>query len=320
MLLKRFAAGVLACATLAMVAATAQRMFIITLLRNDPPSDWPWIKARHPRLRAAALYLAGRASSCSAVQALGSVSAAKNLLDEAERIRRDMRLQRTEGAYSLWDTPQGEYWFPADSELRYLAVMLAEQALDNYRGVQPGDVVLDCGANVGAFTRTALKRGSRLVVAIEPGPENVECLRRTFAGEIAAWRVIVKPVGVWDSNGMLRLGVVPTISMGDSFVLHGGSGPAIPVTTVDALVRELELHSADFIKMDIEGSEKNALRGAAESLRRFKPRMAISGYHLPEDPFAIPRLVLSLNPAYAVGFGYCKEFHNELRPEVIEFR
>ena len=61
--------------------------------------------------------------------------------------------------------------------------------------VRPGDVVLDCGANIGVFVRESLDAGAKTVVAIEPAPENIECLRRNFKDEIAAGRVIVYPEG-----------------------------------------------------------------------------------------------------------------------------
>ena len=68
------------------------------------------------------------------------------------------------------------------------------------RGVQPGDVVLDCGANIGIFSKTALASGARLVVAVEPAPDTLECLRRNLGREIAERRVIVYPKGVWDHD------------------------------------------------------------------------------------------------------------------------
>ena len=64
-----------------------------------------------------------------------------------------------------------------------------------FRGVQKGDVVLDVGANIGAYTREALDEGASVVIAIEPGPENVACLRRNFKREIEEKRVILHHAG-----------------------------------------------------------------------------------------------------------------------------
>ena len=64
--------------------------------------------------------------------------------------------------------------------------------------------MLDCGANVGTFTRKALQAGAKLVVAIELEPRNYSCLRRNFEREIRDGRVIVVTKGVWDKDDTLR--------------------------------------------------------------------------------------------------------------------
>ena len=53
-----------------------------------------------------------------------------------------------------------------------------------------------------------------------------------------------------------------------------------------------------FIKMDIEGSEIPALRGAKEIIETQKPKLAICVYHKPEDIWEIPELILDYVPEY----------------------
>jgi FkbM family methyltransferase len=84
--------------------------------------------------------------------------------------------------------------------------------------VRQGDIVLDAGANVGVFTRKALWAGAAKVIAIEPGPENLECLRRNFAAEIADGRVVLYPKGIWDKDDVLKLSIDPVSPARDSFV------------------------------------------------------------------------------------------------------
>ena len=216
-------------------------------------------------------------------------------------------IQEDAGGYTLFETPTGSYWMASGSR-DALEWDLAEQGRriygkDGNRGERRGDIVLDCGANVGVYTRTALTSGAKLVVAIEPAPENVECLRRNLAQEIAAGRVIVYAKGVWDRDDTLALNRDPKNSARDSlFQLEGKAINTIqvPLTTIDELVAELKLDRVDFIKMDIEGAERNAVLGAKETLRKFKPRMALCVYHRPDDPVAIPRAVLNLVPSYHV--------------------
>ena len=180
--------------------------------------------------------------------------------------------------------------------------MLAEEEVDLYRTarITPGSIVLDCGANYGTFTRRALERGAIKVVAIEIDPREQTALRRTFADEIRQGKVIVYGKGVWDRATELDL-------RGDSVVLPRRDAPVrLPVTTIDQIVSELQLPSVDFIKMDIEGAEKNALRGAGMTLTRFSPFLAISSEHLPDDKDTIPALVNNLVPRrYRMEYGYC---------------
>ncbi len=259
------------------------------------------------RFHATWMYLSGRsavgfAESMEAGALLVTQLQASNLVHGKTKL-----LQQEAGGYTLFETPAGNYWMASGSR-DALEWDLAEQARRIYgkggnRGERRGDIVLDCGANVGVYTKTALASGAKLVVAIEPAPENVECLRRNLAPEIAAGKVIVYPKGVWDKDDTLALQRDPKNSARDSLFKLKGDGIdtiQVPLTTIDKLVAELQLDRVDFIKMDIEGAERNAVLGAKETLRRFKPRMALCVYHRPDDPVAIPRAVLDLAPGYHV--------------------
>ena len=74
----------------------------------------------------------------------------------------------------------------------------------------------------------------------------------------------------------------------------------VSVRTIDEVVTTLGLPRVDFIKMDIEGYEIPALKGACETLRRFAPKLAISAYHNPRDVVEIPKLIAQSNPDYSV--------------------
>ena len=165
-----------------------------------------------------------------------------------DELRKAFRVRKQEGPFTLVDTPAGPYWIPV-RDIRALAETEDEQTRDVYSGgmvdVRPGDVVLDCGANVGVYTRHALQKGAKLVVAIEPAPESLECLRRNLAPQIADGRVVVYPKGVWNRDEELPLSAGSQwASTASSVVLdRGGKGPTIPLTTIDRLVAELNLTS-----------------------------------------------------------------------------
>jgi FkbM family methyltransferase len=217
----------------------------------------------------------------------------------AKGVYRASRRIAVEEGLELWNTPYGQYWVVANN-FNTFAHVLAEQAVeiygDNVRGVHEGDVVLDGGAHFGGFTRTALNRGARLVVAIEIAPENAQCLRRNFASEIQAGRVIVYEKGVWDKDDTMVLS-----RKNNTWADHvdsSGPGPSVAVTTIDAIVSDLRLPKVDFIKLDIEGAERNALAGAPATLRTYRPRMAVASYHRPDDLAVLPPLALSEQPDY----------------------
>lgn len=245
-----------------------------------------------------------------------------------DRILAASKLVRSEKGFDLYETPKGRFWVPAGAKKTYmLPFNLAEQELNIYgdegHTVRRGDIVLDCGANVGIFTRVALDRGARKVIAIEPGPENLECLRRNFPGEIATGQVMVVPKGVWHKPDKLTLHVDPANPAGDSFVIQRKGSVAvanIPLTTIDRLLDDLGLEKVDFIKMDIEGAEANAVKGAARTLRKWKPRLSIAVYHHPDHARTIPLLIRGSRPDYEMECEICHEDNGKTRPEIVWFR
>lgn len=73
---------------------------------------------------------------------------------------------------------------------------------------------------------------------------------------------------------------------------------SVPIRSLDSLVLEGAVQRVDFIKMDIEGHEMEALRGAEATIRRFRPKLAISIYHQPQDYIEIPDYIKYIDPSY----------------------
>ena len=215
----------------------------------------------------------------------------------------------TMGGHELvqYSTPMGDFWL-ADTSGETVSWLVWEiGTYEVYRGretrIQAGDTVIDAGAHVGVFTRYALDHGAARVVAIEPNPVNLECLKRNFAQEIEGRRVIVVPEGVWEEASSLELSLhAHDTSRPTLLNLPGGRADflVVPVRPLDDIVVELGLDRVDFIKMDIEGAEREALRGARETIGRFRPRMAICTYHRAGDPIEIPKAARAAIPDYRV--------------------
>ena len=95
----------------------------------------------------------------------------------------------------------------------------------------------------------------------------------------------------------------------NSFVIDQGAGTSkvgVPLTKIDTLVRQLGLPRVDFIKLDIEGAEREALKGGLETLRQFRPRLMLEMYHRPDDRQVLPAVVRQAHADYGLVCGPCE--------------
>lgn len=283
------------------------------------------VYAFYPLLRIFALFVTGHSPVCPLPHAIKSTANAEATIRINDRILAASHLVKEESGLELWDTPKGQFWIPKGN--RYvLPFDLAEMERHIYGSgehfIHPGDIVLDCGASDGDFTREALKAGAKLVVAIEVSPASAECIRRNLAAETANGRVIVYPKGVWDCDDTLTLNIDDSNFAANSVVMRPQAAHAagkVPLTTIDRIVVELRLPRVDFIKMDVEGAEVRAIAGASGTLRRFKPRLAIATEHAPEDERTVPAAVHQARADYRMQCGPCLEANGHVRPDVLYF-
>jgi FkbM family methyltransferase len=232
--------------------------------------------------------------------------------------RLDLELFQPQGERAFWIKTKGS----AMNGETLLAYLLSEQewdvALVEKKHVRPGDIVLDCGAHIGTFTNKALERGAAKVVGFEPDPVNAEAFRRNFKKEIAEGRVILIEQGVWDSKGEMTLTIGTTNSGTNSMVLNLPSHSTIQVgvDTIDAFVNRLNLPRVDFIKMDIEGAERQALKGASGILSKYHPRLMIDSYHRPDDMQVLPQIIHQAWSGYMLMCGGCEVEEGHMKPHV----
>jgi FkbM family methyltransferase len=279
----------------------------------------------YPPARLLAVIATGHSPVCPLKNALHVRADLEEVGHVKDRIFLASKLVREESGLELWDTPKGQFWIPKGNRF-VLPFNLAEMETHIYgqgeHFVHPGDIVLDCGASDGDFTRQALAAGAAKVVAIEISPSSIECLRRNLAAEIAGGRAVVYPKGVWDHDDTLTLEVDDTNFAANSVVLHPENArPSIqvPLTTIDKLVAELGLPRVDFIKMDVEGAEINALAGARETIGKWKPRLAITAEHKPADEVDIPNAVRNIRADYQMECGKCLEDKGRIRADILKF-
>jgi FkbM family methyltransferase len=258
----------------------------------------------------------GKARDCSWAKTAKVIPDALRLFDGSDAIKLQLTLMSHDNKFDIdeFQAPERTYWIKhagtGSDGKALLAYLISEHrwmaAANPREGVRPGDIVIDCGAHVGTFTDEALRRGAATVLAVEPEPVNVECLKRNFHKEIEAGRVILVEKGVWSSETTLQLSVATVNSGMNSFVLDQGSGKiSLPLTMIDKLVKQYGLPRVDFIKMDIEGAEREALKGGLETLRQFRPRLMLEMYHRPDDRVVLPAIVHQAHPDYRIACGPC---------------
>jgi len=97
--------------------------------------------------------------------------------------------------------------------------------------------------------------------------------------------------GAWSQKGFMGFTSVG-MDMGQ---VNESAKEFIEVDTIDNI---LDGKRVSFIKMDIEGSELEVLKGGEKTIREYKPRLAICIYHKMEDIWTIPLELLKYNPEY----------------------
>jgi FkbM family methyltransferase len=255
------------------------------------------------------LYGHGKATDCGPVESILAIHQHRAISEGARVMARQYLRVRSEAGMDEWDSSLGRFWAPRGVPVPGLYRAIAEQDEDIYglSDLWQGSVVLDCGAKFGASVRKALNAGAGLVVAIEPDPDMVACLRLTFAPEIEAGRVIVYPKGVRDRDAVL--------------VLHRSPlrlrNVKARFTTIDHLVSELHLSRVDFIKMDLEGAEPEAVVGAYETIRQFHPEMAVRVDHGSGERAAVKK---ALSSDYLSESCPCTEREGEIIRDVALLR
>jgi len=148
--------------------------------------------------------------------------------------------------------------------------------------LQKGDVAIDVGAAFGInaiiYSKQVGDEGK--VISIEPAEDNLMCLKKNIElNKLKNVTVIQK--GLWSKKDRLRFYLKP-VPGGHSLVTDKDDAVRITeveVDTLDNILTELGIYRVNFIKMDIEGAEIEALRGMEETLENNDVKLAIASYH-----------------------------------------
>jgi len=178
-------------------------------------------------------------------------------------------------------------------------ILITKAYEDEEVQIEPGDIVFNCGANIGIFSIYAAKK-AKMVYAFEPGKNEAVALSENKRLNNCN-NIKIIPKAVSDKTERVKL-ILLGVSSHYLVSKDNRDKKAVDVQTIsiDEFVKEENLERVDFIKMDIEGSEEKALLGAKETLRNFRTKLAISIYHKFSDFYKLPLLIKRLNLDYKI--------------------
>ncbi len=158
---------------------------------------------------------------------------------------------------------------------------------------QDHEVFVDGGCYDGTTFRNFIRwcdgRYER-IYSFEPDRHNYERTRNSLDRD-AIRGVQLYNKGLWDKAETLHFNE----EEGQGSAIADGGGTVIETVSVDMVA---EGAAVSFIKLDVEGAEYEALKGAERTIRDHHPRLAVSIYHKPEDIFTLPELILSFSEDY----------------------
>ena len=181
------------------------------------------------------------------------------------------------------------------------------EALENILHAENFEVYADLGAYNGDTIRSLLPHSPRLktVHALEPDARNFRKLNEYYTS-LDNPNFELKPynVGAWSSEDTLYFDKSGNRNAG---LLQNSSDFSDAINERSKKITEISVNSldnilcserVDYIKYDVEGSEREALLGSQKTIEEYAPSLLVSLYHRSEDLFEIPMLVHKLNPNY----------------------
>lgn len=169
-----------------------------------------------------------------------------------------------------------------------------------------GESFVDVGAFDGFTTEEFIKRCPQYesIYLFEPEGKNINIAKDRLALKN---NIHYFQNGLSDKKTTLRFS-----SDGSSSMVCKDGEIYIDVDKLDSFVES----SVTFIKMDIEGGEHDAIKGAEETIRKYHPRLAISVYHKPNDLWKIPEQILSIRNDYKI---YLRHYTEGISETVMFF-
>jgi FkbM family methyltransferase len=182
---------------------------------------------------------------------------------------------------------------------------------------EPGDVLLDGGAFLGEISmRFALDVGPEgRVYGFDPFARHAQLATLNAKRNGLGDRIRFVPAGLAARSTVAGLAELPPVETSESAPTQAVN-PGRRVDSTDAMIAIDDfadwagLEKVDYIKMDIEGSEADALAGCHRTIMKWRPKLAISVYHRFGDLWTITNGLADLYPFYDFYLGH-HSLHSE---------
>jgi FkbM family methyltransferase len=155
--------------------------------------------------------------------------------------------------------------------------------------ISDGEVLLDIGAAEALFSLSVLDKCEKIIL-IEPNDHFARSLEKTFDGFFDKVKIICTAVGNRDGEISFNLDSL------SGKISEEANQNKKPITTIDRLL--LDEPKITYLKADLEGFELQMLQGAEKVIKKHKPKIAITSYHIENDANQIISLIKSYVPTY----------------------
>lgn len=157
------------------------------------------------------------------------------------------------------------------------------------------EIFIDGGLYTGDTTEEFIRRVNgkyTKIIGFDIDEKNLSAARQNLSSQ-ANVEIIGK--GLWEASAIMdaELGIMAGSNIKE------GAGSSVELVSLDEIFSDVPVEEyPTFIKLDVEGSERQALLGAEKIIREAAPKLAVCVYHKPEDIYAITELIKELNPGY----------------------
>jgi FkbM family methyltransferase len=166
-----------------------------------------------------------------------------------------------------------------------------------------GTIALDCGAWVGDSTIPLVDYGFDKIYAFEPFPKSFKRLKINIQKNHLENICVPYQIGIDEKDGFVPF--LYDFDTDHACKIVENSDQHVEVRSIDSFCSELENKNVSLIKMDIEGKELSALKGAINTIKKYKPILLLSAYHINDgvdQVFSLKEFIESLNLGYKFKF------------------